>query len=167
VLLRTRAHGRRWRAVYWPQIFTWEHRSVNVAQIPQQLLTLLEEGKTTIEQVVLSLATRFMPPTLPELQPYCELWEEAVHYALGVREDILRANAAADTAFSLWEQGKAVDAVYAANVARELENELAGFPRYWQPFFTAIVQAAASKAGTKDPLIQRHKRLLTLRQKAT
>lgn len=119
-----------------------------------------------MEQVVLSLATRFMPPTLPELQPYCDLWEEAVNYALGVRTDILRANAAADMAFTLWEQGRVLDAVYAANVARELENELAGFPRYWQPFFTVLVQQAASRAGTQDPLIQKHKRLLTLRQKA-
>jgi hypothetical protein len=141
-LTRALQHGKRWCQVYWEQTFSHEGVSINAASVPTYLVQAIEREETRIEDVVCSLARASSREKTND--PYAvfgiynALWDEAVTYVLGVRQDILRASSAGDAALIAVEDDRWMDAFKAACVAYDIEVEHAGDAKYWHPFLYNI-----------------------------
>jgi hypothetical protein len=141
-LRRLLQHGKRWCHIYWRQTFDHKGFEVNAASVPVYLIEQIEREEATVEDVVCGLAR--MSSRQHTEDPYRlfpvfhGLWDEAVTYVLGVRQDVLRANAAADSALLKAEKGDWMSAFRAACVAYDIEEEHSGNAHYWHPFLYSI-----------------------------
>ncbi len=132
-LKRLLIHGKRWCAIYWNENFKYENLQVNVALIPLYLIQQIEREELTVEDV-----TRVMTKSSTNYRLYLALWEEAINYTLGVRQDILRANAAAEFAVQLANKSQWLNAFRAATIALDIEIEHSGEGKYWYPLVNCL-----------------------------
>src|SRR4051812_21786609 len=84
-------HGRRWCGIYWKEEFTFNHLVVNAASIPLYQLQLIEQGSFTIQDLARMLSKRLIDEGSSNFNLYLALWDEAISFALGCRQDSLLA----------------------------------------------------------------------------
>jgi hypothetical protein len=141
-LARLLVHGKRWCQVYWRQVFSYDGVEVNAAAVPIYLVQQIERDQDTIDEIATGLARASSRAVSGDPERYRAryrpLWEEAVTYVVGVRQDILRANAAGEFALLAAQQGRWMDAFRAATIAYDLEVEHAQDSRYWHPFLYSL-----------------------------
>ncbi len=128
------SYGRRWIGCYWRESFAHEGREVLVAEIPLNLIQRIEHEDLTAERLVelmVSETSRKLDLTDDDREIYAGLWDEAVHYALGVRVDARRAWVCGEYALVLAKKGDWMQAFKAARQAFDLERTLSGRARYW------------------------------------
>lgn len=117
--------GLRWQSIYWPMAFVHGSVAVLPVSVPLRSLQQVERGELPLDALV-SLLT-------PDSR-LLGLYEEAVTYALGVREDIRHAQRLVGVALESMQRGDWDDAVAAADAAAWLEREHAGVARHWRHF---------------------------------
>jgi hypothetical protein len=144
--------GRCWTACYWRQDFEYDHEVATVAAIPAYLLRLVEAGKMSQAALVGLMAAR---ATSQSPQISNALWDEAVSFALGVREDARRAAACGDAAVAMAEEGRWMDAFHAARQAHLLEAQYVTKTRYWHSLlYTLARELVALGHGTHHPFLR-------------
>ncbi len=133
-LRRGVSFGRRWISCYWKETFTHEGREVLVAEIPLNLLQRIEcEDLTTdtLVDLMTSMTARRREMTVEDYEIFKGLWDEAVHYALGVRVDARRAWVYGEYSLVLAKRKEWMSAFKVAKQAFDLERALSGHARYW------------------------------------
>lgn len=126
--------GRRWCGIYWRQVFEFDGLTVNAAAIPLYQLQLIEQGTLSLDLLAQCMTERSIDGcafTAEIVEIYLELWDEAISYALGCRQDSLRALAAGEFALTRVERDEWMDGFWAAKQAYELEYNLSGRSRFW------------------------------------
>lgn len=151
-------YGRRWCGIYWKETFAYRGLSVNAASIPLYQLQLIEQGTLTLEDLAECMTERSIEGSLfteEILETYLELWDEAISYALGCRQDSLRAMAAGESALARVEKDQWMDGFWAAKQAYDLEYNLAGRSRFWHHLlYNVATQLIRLGHGRNEPALR-------------
>lgn len=162
------SYGERWQGCYWRMAFRYDGREVLVASIPAYLLSELERGRTNMDRVCRNLARASLPnsgATEVEERAYYDLWEEAVTYALGCREDARQAKIHGLAALKLIELHRWVDAFELVYKAFELENNY-GQGRFWgKLLYVAAEELHAQRRTDFHPFLQRYAECAPVRRR--
>lgn len=128
-----------------------------MARVPPYLLDQIERDATSVERVSRGLARQSLgdgPHTPRDFEEYAGLWEEAVTYALGVREDARLAREYGLASLDAALKGAWFDAVEFAYEAVQQEATYVPHARFWLRFLYVLTDfLVASGHGDIHPYL--------------